>query len=134
MDGTGRIWDASTGEPALPPLPHFGMATYGAYLPDGNRFITTSGDGFLHVWNSVDAQEQFSLRHTNRFYMAGYSGDGTRLLTVTVDGTAGSGTPRMVNSYLRRIRERRRAVGRNSTRMEPGYSPADASNPGAFWT
>ncbi len=88
MEGIGRLWDAATGHPASVPLRHFGTASYCAFLPDGKRFITTSGGGFLHVWNLADAKEQFSLRHTNGFYTAGYSRDGRRLLTVTVDGIA----------------------------------------------
>jgi WD40 repeat protein/serine/threonine protein kinase len=53
-DRTAKVWDVSTGQLALPALPHGGPLDYWSNLEsnsDGKMLLTTCADGFTRVWN-----------------------------------------------------------------------------------
>jgi hypothetical protein len=51
MDGTARVWDASTGQPLTEGLKHNGAVTSAHFSPDGLRVVTTSKDHNARVWD-----------------------------------------------------------------------------------
>jgi serine/threonine protein kinase/WD40 repeat protein/Flp pilus assembly protein TadD len=58
VDGTSeaRLWDARTGEPRTPPLPHEGSVTLVAISPDGEALLTAcgshGGEWQLRLWGA----------------------------------------------------------------------------------
>jgi WD40 repeat protein/predicted Ser/Thr protein kinase len=49
MDGNARGFDAATGEPLGPALPHPAVFA-AAFLPDGHSILTAGKDGTIHAW------------------------------------------------------------------------------------
>ena len=61
--GAGQVWDASTGDPISPPLPHGGDVTRVAFSPDGHRLVTGGLDGKARVWKlEADSRPLADLR------------------------------------------------------------------------
>jgi WD40 repeat protein/serine/threonine protein kinase len=83
VDGTARIWDASTGEELL--LIDANPGGGGCYLdwsPDGKRLVTTGGDGPGKVWDAITGDLLFELPPTSEgnFYCGvGWSTDGSKI-------------------------------------------------------
>ena len=50
--GTCRIWDAATGRPASPLLPHINWVGAIAYRPDGKVLATGDYSGRIHFWDA----------------------------------------------------------------------------------
>jgi WD40 repeat protein/serine/threonine protein kinase/tetratricopeptide (TPR) repeat protein len=90
LDGMARIWDASTGQAAGPPLPHGEAVQHAAFAPDGRHVVTVSLDGLVRVWDLTGsdpspvapwlsgAPPRESLYLTGERVIA-FSGDGRRL-------------------------------------------------------
>src|SRR5262249_41082584 len=55
--GEARLWDARTGEPRTPPLPHGGSVTLVAISPDGAALLTAcgphAGQNELRLWDAA---------------------------------------------------------------------------------
>jgi WD40 repeat protein len=49
-DRSARVWDAATGDPITPPLPHRKEVDQVGFLP-GRRVFTVSRDGVAQVWD-----------------------------------------------------------------------------------
>jgi WD40 repeat protein/serine/threonine protein kinase/tetratricopeptide (TPR) repeat protein len=88
-DETARVFDAHSGSPISPPLPHRGEITYAAFSPDGRRVVTTSVDQTARVWDAQSgAPVSPPLRHASTVWFADFSPDGQRLVTASDDNTA----------------------------------------------
>ena len=88
-DNTARIWDAATGEPLTPPLPHSNWVTYVAFSPDSQTLATACKDGSTRLWNASDGAPICPpLRHTDWVNFVKFSPDGHFLVTGSDDKTA----------------------------------------------
>jgi WD40 repeat protein/tetratricopeptide (TPR) repeat protein len=82
-DGLVRVWDATTGEPAAPPIRQRNGLNWAAFRPDGRRLVT-AGPAGARVWDVASGTPITPpLPHDAPLTFATYSPDGTRLLTVT---------------------------------------------------
>jgi WD40 repeat protein len=104
-DGTARVWDAETGEPVTPPLPHADQVNHAAFSPDGHRVITASDDGTARVWDAATGRPiSASLRHGARVTLASFGPDGRQVVTACADETVrvwDAATGRPVSPLLR---------------------------------
>jgi WD40 repeat protein len=90
-DRAPRVWDAATGQPVTPPMPHNGVVTHAEFSPDGRRLVTASLDGTARVWDAATGQPVTPpLRHQEREMVisAAFSPDSRRVLTASADKTA----------------------------------------------
>jgi WD40 repeat protein len=57
QDLTVRLWNASSGTPALPTMRgHDGWVRSGAFSPDGSLIVTASEDGTVRLWSTTTGQ------------------------------------------------------------------------------
>src|SRR5262249_10200517 len=83
-DRTVRIWDSTTGEPALTLSGHIGPITNLSYAPDGQRLASVSVDRSVRIWDTLSGQEGLAPRV--RFWAmhsVAFSPDGYRLAVGT---------------------------------------------------
>jgi WD40 repeat protein len=60
----------------------------GAFLPDGQRFLSTGGDGGLYLWDLRNGQKLHSFKgHTSLVYAVAVSRDGRYALSCGMDKT-----------------------------------------------
>src|SRR5262245_23635146 len=94
-DGTARIWDATTGAAASPPLEH--PAGVAGFSNDGRRLLTACdsagsgghGSAFAQVWEVPSGQAIGPrLLHQSTLLDAHFSPDGSRIVTASADQTA----------------------------------------------
>lgn len=85
-DGTARIWDAQTGAPRTPLLPHDGPVTIARFSPDGLRALTAGRDGTVKLWNARTGALLQALSHPAFVVAAEFSPDGRRIATACDDG------------------------------------------------
>jgi WD40 repeat protein len=89
--GDVRVWDVSSGRPALPrPLVH-GLAVWAVtFSPDGRTLITGGRDRMVHRWDvATGAEIGTPLRHDDRVRVAAFHPTDQRtLLAVGDDGVA----------------------------------------------
>jgi WD40 repeat protein len=87
-DSIVRVFDVASGKELLsiPHAPH-GLRR-GAFLPDGQRFLSTGGDGGLYLWDLRNGQKLHSFKgHTGLVYAVAVSRDGRYALSSGVDKT-----------------------------------------------
>jgi WD40 repeat protein/serine/threonine protein kinase len=90
-DGTVRLWEAATGHERVAIQAADRDELFAAALsPDGKRIISLTKAGpSPTVWDGASGERLLSLEgHENRIAHAGFSRDGSRILTASWDGTA----------------------------------------------
>ncbi len=100
-DQTARLWYAASGKLLAVLRGHSGSGVYSAaFSGDGGRIVTTSSDGTAQVWDAASGRNLAVLYaqpsvavdktdgHTARVDSAAFSGDGTRVMTSSLDKTA----------------------------------------------
>lgn len=86
FDFTARLWDARTGEPLSPVLPHREQVWWGAFNRDGKTAVTVSMDRTARVWDAATGSPLTPpLQHKSPVLGAFWSADGLRLSTITTD-------------------------------------------------
>jgi WD40 repeat protein len=89
VDGTARLWDATTGGLLEIFSGHRARVSSVAFSPDGARLATASDDFTAKLW---DVSRGLEIRtfagHTLRVWRVVFSPDGVHLATGSADGTA----------------------------------------------
>jgi WD40 repeat protein/serine/threonine protein kinase/tetratricopeptide (TPR) repeat protein len=99
--GQARLWDAATGQPLGPPLPHEHQVLSVAFAPDGKTVLTGSGDyrssaGQAQLWEVASGKPLGKpLPHQNAVWSLAFSPDGKTIVTGTLELTAGKGEARL---------------------------------------
>jgi WD40 repeat protein/tetratricopeptide (TPR) repeat protein len=95
--GEARLYDARTGKPLGPPLPHADQVLSVAFSPDGKTILTGSGTfrthtGEARLWDARTGKPLGPpLRHVDRVWAVAFSPDGKSFLTGTADFQAYKG-------------------------------------------
>jgi WD40 repeat protein len=90
VDGTARIWDATTGEALHILEGHIGPVMGANFDPSGGRVVTAGADGTVRLWDASSG-EQLRVLHVTAsgvVISAAFSPDGSTILTDTADGLA----------------------------------------------
>jgi WD40 repeat protein len=61
--GEAQVWDASTGEPIGRPLAGLSITQRARFSPDGTKLVTSSGDGFIRVWDVESGEQQLQWQN-----------------------------------------------------------------------
>ena len=136
MDGTARIWDATTGENTLTlTLTHADKdrLTSVAWSPDGTHILTASRSGTTRIWDATTREDtpkpKLTLTHTDSVRAAAWSPDGRHILTASDDGTAriwDATTGEQVRFFIAVLPEGECAV------LTPDHTTIIGASPGAW--
>ncbi len=74
--------------PAIPPLHHGGEVRFGEFMPDRERVLTASDDGWLYLWSATNSARLASFPHDTRRGRFALSHDGRWLATLATNGGA----------------------------------------------
>lgn len=96
VDGTAKIWDATTGEKLLVlkgtsggPGSEAGFVWFVAFSPDGRFLATAGGDRIVRIWDATTGEELSAFyAHDNHIFHITFSPAGSRLATASWDGTS----------------------------------------------
>jgi WD40 repeat protein len=88
MDGTARVWDASSGKLQATLSGHSGPVNDAAFAPDGRLVVTASDDGTARVWEAMSGKLLATLSGPGvEMRKAVFSPDGKRIATASADET-----------------------------------------------
>ena len=80
------MWDATSGEPVTPWMPHRGAVTCGVFAPDGRTVVTGGRDNVVMVWNAVDGKQVGeAMTHPRAVVGVEFAQSGDRLATICDD-------------------------------------------------
>ncbi|HTJ47601.1 MAG TPA: protein kinase [Kofleriaceae bacterium] len=84
-----KIFDARTGAVEVQLVGHVGQVTapVAAWSPDGDLYVSGALDGTARVWDPRTGDLLAVYPHARQVWSAGFSPDGTRILTSADDGT-----------------------------------------------
>ena len=88
-DKAARLWDADTGQPIGPPMPHPDSVLSLAFSPDGRTILTGCQDAKARLWDVATGQAIGApMVHTRGVLSVAFSPDGKTMLTGSRDRTA----------------------------------------------
>ena len=88
LDGTVRLWDPATGQPAATLAGHDGEVNDVAFSPDGHLLASAGRDGTVRLWNLASGQPAAILEgHDGWVNGVAFSPDGHLLASAGRDGT-----------------------------------------------
>jgi WD40 repeat protein len=81
--GEARLWDAATGKPLGPPLPHRGSVPAVAFRPGDGHYLLTAcmQDQTACLWDTGTGKLVRALSHRSKVVAAAFSPDGTMVAT-----------------------------------------------------
>ncbi len=87
-DKTARLWDATSGSEAAPPMTHDGPVNGVAFSPNGKYLATASADKTASLWDTANGSEVAGMDHDDAVNGVAFSPDGRYLATASKDSTA----------------------------------------------
>ena len=121
-DGTVRLWDPATGQPAATLDGHDGGVSGVAFSPDGHLLASAGGDGTVRLWDPATGQPAATLEgHAGGVNGVAFSPDGHLLASGGNDGTVRLWDPATGQPAATLARPRRRGQRRG---VLPGRAPA----------
>jgi len=81
IDGTARLWDASTGKLLKILSGHSASVNRASFSPKGTYILTSSEDGSARIWRSPSGDLVCALKHTRGVRDADFSPDESRVVT-----------------------------------------------------
>ena len=87
VDGTARLWNASTGD-QISVLNANGYLRKALFSPDGQLVLTALNDNTARIWKTDGNEFTTLVGHENQVTAAAFSPDGRLVATGSLDGTA----------------------------------------------
>lgn len=81
MDGSARVWDARTRQPATPPMVHAATVNHARFSPGGQRIATSTADQRVRVWDAMTGLALTDSLITKGFvFSVRFSADGREII------------------------------------------------------
>jgi serine/threonine protein kinase/WD40 repeat protein len=90
--GGARLWDATSGKPLGPPLPHGGTVFAVAFSPDGKLLLTGCHDRRARLWDVSSGKLVAEVKHDAPVTGVAFHPDGTTFVTATCQDTWNGGS------------------------------------------
>lgn len=113
-DKTSRLWDAQSGE-LMHTFQSNGQNWIGAFSPDSKMFVSTCGDGSIHIYTIDDGSEVCTIDHTQEWCRSLSWSPSSRLLAV---GGAGFGMLFLIDVVAKEVKQERKLSASRSRTPE----------------